>query len=587
MNQYVATIYDKRKVGDREYIYVSSYTTLGDYDDESETFTDRNGREYPHISSDDCLWGFEERGFANVIKLKDIKNVFKDEGDVYTINDAISRYDELAQESILLVGVTSTGVKYTRSIELGSRIDEEDDYSPTSSVTFTPDDGNEGVSFTPDKGLLDGKSDDEVLDNGKLIEDFSHDVNPKVAALVQEIDDGVYSLEELTQLRKNIGLQRDDLSSLIEQIDLAVSSEKKFVRDINFKDPPKTAVQEEAPKKIIIPNYIDFDQLKYKITRTVKGQDEHIERIITEIIRKERNKEARARGVLLTGSTGVGKTTIMKLLAEYLDRPFFKLDTLGLTVPGYVGKDIEEELFRFYEAVGKDKKKVENSILYLDEIDKKNSEKNSDVSGRGVLNLILELIEGKVYRCCKDMKHGGEYVDIDTTNMIIFLGGAYNDVYKRLKAEQNGMGFNNTVKKGDVLRDATPEDFVKLANAPDEFIGRVLIIKLDDLTEAVLKEILTDSDDSELLSQIALFKELGVDLKYTDEYLTAIAEKAKKQGTGARGLKTIVEDSTWKAYAEAYRLVYSANPLEEVILNAETVDKPAVYQRKFRLRKEA
>ena len=581
MSQYVATIYDKKRVGDREYIFVSSYTTLGDYDEDSETFIDRNGREYPHISSDDCLWGYEERGFANVIKLKDIKNVFKDEGDVYTVNDAISRYDELAQESILLIGITSDGTKYTRSIELGYHMDDK-----TSSFTFVPDAGNEGVMFTPDTSSTDSKYDD-TLDNGKLIEDFSHDVNPKVAALVQEIDDGVYSLEQLTELRRNIGLQRDDLSSLIEQIDLAVSSERKLSKDIKATDAPKAAVQEEEPKKAKILNYINFDKLKNNITRTVKGQDEHIERIITEIIRKERHPESKKRGILITGSTGVGKTTIMKLLAEHLGKPFFKLDTLGLTVPGYVGKDIEEEIYRFYEEVGKDKSKVENCVLYIDEIDKKNSEKNSDVSGRGVLNLLLEIIEGKKLRCCKDMKHGEEYVDIDTTNMIIILGGAYNDVYKRLKAEQDGIGFANTVKKGDVLRDATPEDFVKLANAPDEFMGRVLVIKLDDLTEDILKEILTDSDDSELKVQIELFKELGVDFKYTDDYLEALAKKSLEQGTGARGLKTIVEDSTWRAYAEAYRLIYSDNPLEEVVLDATTVAHPHVYQRKFRLKKEA
>lgn len=582
MGQYVATIYDKKRVGDREYIFVSSYTTLGDYDKDSETFIDRNGREYPHISSDDCLWGFEERGFANVIKLKDIKDVFKDEGDVYTVNDAIARYDEKAQESILLIGMTSDGTKYTRSIELGYHMDEK-----TSSFTFVPDAGNEEVSFTPDPSLTDSKYGDEVLDNGKLIEDFSHDVNPKVAALVQEIDDGVYSLEQLTELRRNIGLQRDDLSNLIEQIDLAVSSERKLSKDIKATDAPDAAVQVEDAKKIKIPNYIDFDELKNKITRTVKGQDEHIERIITEIIRKERHPESKKRGILITGSTGVGKTTIMKLLAKHLGKPFFKLDTLGLTVPGYVGKDIEEEIYRFYEEVGKDKYKVENCVLYIDEIDKKNSEKNSDVSGRGVLNLLLEIIEGKILRCCKDMKHGGEYVDIDTSNMIIILGGAYNDVYKRLKAEQDGIGFANTVKKGDILRDATPEDFVKLANAPDEFMGRVLVIKLDDLTEAVLKEILTDSDDSELKVQIELFKELGVDFKYTEDYLEALAKKSLEQGTGARGLKTLVEDSTWRAYEEAYRLVNSDNPLEEVVLNATTVAHPLVYQRKYRLNKEA
>lgn len=577
MNNYVATIYEKKRVGDAEYIYTSSYTTLGEYDEETQTFIDRNGREYPHITSEDCIFGNEDKGFANAVKIKEIKSMFTEEDGIYTINDAISRYDELSRESILLVGITPEGVSYTRSIELGCHIDDEDYKSYIDFASDNPE--LDGVKFTPDKGISSTE-----IDNSELVseEDLkSGEVNPKIAAIMQELGEGVYSLEDLRKLRENIRLHREDLDVLLDQVDMLVTT-GDVLEGVEVTDAPKKVEEFRKPKKVKIPNYIDIDTLRDKITATVKGQDDHVERIITEIIRKDRNPEAKSRGILLTGSTGIGKTTIMKLIAKYLDKPFFEIDTLGLTVPGYVGKDIEEELYRIYEDAGRNLTKVENSIIYFDEIDKKNSEKNSDVSGRGVLNLLLKFIEGKKYSAVKDMKHGGETVTIDTSNMIVFVSGAYNDVYNRLKAEHDGIGFGNTVKKGDVLREATSEDFIKLANSPDEFIGRVLIIKLDDLTDEIFKEILTDSEDSELLRQIELFKELGVELTYTEGFLMKLVENAKKKNTGARGLKNAVEDATWAAYNEAYKKANDDHGLDTVTLTEETVEHPKVYEKTYK-----
>ncbi len=577
MNNYVATIYEKKRVGDAEYIYTSSYTTLGEYDEETQTFIDRNGREYPHITSEDCIFGNEDKGFANAVKIKEVKSMFTEEDGIYTINDAISRYDELSRESILLVGITPEGVSYTRSIELGCHIDDEDYKSYIDFASDNPE--LDGVKFTPDKGISSTE-----IDNSELVseEDLkSGEVSPKIAAIMQELGEGVYSLEDLRKLRENIRLHREDLGVLLDQVDMLVTT-GDVLEGVEVTDAPKKVEEFRKPKKVKIPNYIDIDTLRDKITATVKGQDDHVERIITEIIRKDRNPEAKSRGILLTGSTGIGKTTIMKLIAKYLDKPFFEIDTLGLTVPGYVGKDIEEELYRIYEDAGRNLTKVENSIIYFDEIDKKNSEKNSDVSGRGVLNLLLKFIEGKKYSAVKDMKHSGETVTIDTSNMIVFLSGAYNDVYNRLKAEHDGIGFGNSVKKGDVLREATSEDFVKLANSPDEFIGRVLIIKLDDLTDEIFKEILTDSEDSELLRQIELFKELGVELTYTEGFLMKLVKNAKKKNTGARGLKNAVEDATWAAYNEAYKKANDDHGLDIVTLTEETVEHPKVYEKTYK-----
>lgn len=277
--------------------------------------------------------------------------------------------------------------------------------------------------------------------------------------------------------------------------------------------------------------------------------------------------------ILLTGATGVGKSELMGLIARYLDRGYIKVDSTQLTIPGFVGKNLEEVLWDLYVSCDKDKNKTENAIIFFDEIDKKGSSDKSDVSGKGVLNTLLPLISGSTYDVCASVKLSKEKVKIDTTNMIIVLGGAYTDVYSNL-VDKN-IGFSSSESDLHIIRKATVGDFIEKAMMTDEIMGRSVIIKMNDLEIESLKRIMIKSDKSALKIQKDLFARLGVQLISTDNYLGAIASEAYDRKTGARGLNAVIDETTWRAFDEVY---CSPGKYSSVILTEETVKNPENYQ---------
>ena len=320
--------------------------------------------------------------------------------------------------------------------------------------------------------------------------------------------------------------------------------------------------------------HIDINDLFQKVTKTLIAQDEPARRVIAEIARKEVDSRKKKEGILLTGATGVGKTELMRLIAKHLNKPFHKVNSTQLTIPGYVGKDIEEVLWELYVECEGDIDKAEQAIVFFDEIDKKGSGKKSDVSGQGVLNVLLPFIEGSVYDAYPDSKNTSNKVQIDTSNMTVILGGAYTDVYKNL-IERNEIGFGSQVSTIPKYRPATTQDFVERGMMTDEFMGRVTVVKLNDLDVESIKRIMLESDQSAMKIQKEIFEKLGVKLTFTDGYTTAVAENAYQKKTGARGLNGIIDESTWKAFDEVY-----CNPGEydEVILDEESTKDSSAYQ---------
>ena len=408
---------------------------------------------------------------------------------------------------------------------------------------------------------------------------LSDDVNPNVASFFLDLLNGVYSLEELKEIRQKMEYQRDDIDSLIDSIDLQIEASENGESSIRLKGEsaiPKKSVRREAqPKKIIVPNYIDIDDLYQKITKSLIAQDEPARRVLVEIARKLQNDQNNDRGLLITGQTGSGKTYLMSLIARYLNRPFIKIDTSQLTVAGYVGKDIEEELWRLYISCNRDVAAAERAIVFFDEIDKKGSSNKDDVSGRGVLNLLLSFFDGSTYNACENMKYAKETVPINTRNMLVVAGGAFEDVYKDLRTK-GSMGFSADPEAIQKARTATIQDFVEKAKMPTEFMGRVAVVKLNDLTLDDIKRILVESDESALAVLKATFKQLGVKLSATEEYIDAISEQAYKLGTAGRGLKTSIDTSTWMAYDDAYTHL---GAYDEIILGKETASDPKQYQK--------